>query len=194
MPAALVAALDTEYQAAVERNDWQTMDRILHPDFTLVLGNGKVYSRAELIESARDKHIEYEKQVEMPGTQTVRVFGDDTATVTALLWLKGTRKRDQSTSNTSCGSATPTCARNTAGATRSGRLHCGCRNADSNLLSCPLSREISPSPLDKCGCVCSDTVHRAASPFASKSGMSPLPLMPLADGALGDAVDERRRE
>ena len=96
-PAAIVAALDTEYQAAVERNDWQTMDRILHPDFTLVLGNGKVYSRAELIESARDKHIEYEKQVEMPGTQTVRMFGKDTATVTALLWLKGTRKNDAST-------------------------------------------------------------------------------------------------
>ena len=94
--ARIVAALDTEYQAAVERNDWQTMDRILHPDFTLVLGNGKVYSRAELIESARDKHIEYEKQVEMPGTQTVRMFGEDTATITALLWLKGTRKSDAS--------------------------------------------------------------------------------------------------
>jgi len=94
-PAAIVAALDTEYQTAVERNDWQAMDRILHPDFTLVLGNGQVHSRAELIESARDRHIEYEKQVEMPGTQTVRVFGNDTATVTALLWLKGTRKKDQ---------------------------------------------------------------------------------------------------
>jgi len=96
-PAAVIAALDTEYQAAVERNDWQAMDRILHPDFTLVLGNGNVYSRADLIESARDRHIEYEKQVEMPGTQTVRVFGDDTATVTALLWLKGTRKKDATT-------------------------------------------------------------------------------------------------
>ena len=96
-PAAVVAALDTEYQAAVERNDWHSMDRILHPDFTLVLGNGNVYSRADLIESARDRHIEYAKQVEMPGTQTVRVFGNDTATVTALLWLKGTRKKDAST-------------------------------------------------------------------------------------------------
>ncbi len=96
-PAKIIAALDTEYQAAVERNDWQVMDRILHQDFTLVLGNGKVYSRAELIESARDEHIEYEKQVEMPGTQAVRMFGNDTATVTALLWLKGRRKKDQST-------------------------------------------------------------------------------------------------
>ena len=94
--AKVIAALDTEYQLAVERNDWQGMDRILHPDFTLVLGNGKVYSRADLIESARDQHITYEKQVEIPGTQIVRLFGKDTATVTALLWLKGTRKQDQS--------------------------------------------------------------------------------------------------
>jgi hypothetical protein len=95
-PAAIVAALDTEYQAAVERNDWQAMDRILHRDFTLVLGNGEVYSRDDLIKSAREKHNEYERQVEMPGTQAVRLFGEDTATVTALLWLKGKRTSDQS--------------------------------------------------------------------------------------------------
>jgi len=93
--ARIVAALDTEYQAAVERNDWQVMGRILHPDFTLVLGSGKVYTRAELIASARDRQIVYEKQVEMPETQTVRLFGKHTATVTALLWLKGTRSADQ---------------------------------------------------------------------------------------------------
>jgi ketosteroid isomerase-like protein len=72
------------------------VDRILHPDFTLVLGSGKVVSRAELIAAAHDRRITYEKQVEMPGTQTARVFGDDTATVTALLWLKGKRKDDGS--------------------------------------------------------------------------------------------------
>jgi len=94
--AKIVAALDTEYQAAVARNDWQTMDRILHPQFTLVLGNGVSYSRAQLIESARERHNEFTRQVEMPGTQTVRLFGDDTATVTALLWLKGTRRADGS--------------------------------------------------------------------------------------------------
>ena len=93
---AVLAAIDTEYQRAVERNDWQGMDRVLHPDFTLVLGDGKVYSRADLISSARDQHITYEKQVEIPGTQTVRLYGKDTAIVTALLWLKGTRKKDQS--------------------------------------------------------------------------------------------------
>ena len=94
--AAEIAALDTEYQAAVERNDWQVMERILHPAFTLVLGDGKVYSRADLIASARDRHIIYLKQVEVAGTQTVRMYGDDTATVTALLWSKGRRREDGS--------------------------------------------------------------------------------------------------
>jgi ketosteroid isomerase-like protein len=89
-PAKTVAALDTEYQAAVERNDAATMDRILHPDFVLVLGNGKVVSRAELLASARDREVVYEKQVEVPGSQQVRLYGKDTATVTACLWIKYT--------------------------------------------------------------------------------------------------------
>ena len=65
------------------------MDRILHADFTLVIGSGKVFSRADLIDSARNPARIYDKQVEMPGTQQVRMFGEDTAVVTALLWLKG---------------------------------------------------------------------------------------------------------
>ncbi len=95
-PATVVAAIDTEYQAAVERNDWQSMERILHPGFTLVLGNGAVHSRSHLVDSAKNAERTYEKQVEMPGTQVVRMYGKDTAVVTALLWLKGTRKSDGS--------------------------------------------------------------------------------------------------
>jgi ketosteroid isomerase-like protein len=91
-----IARLDTEYQAAVEKNDWRTMDRILHPDFTLVIGSGKVFSRADLIDSARNPQRIYDQQVEMPGTQQVRVFGKDTAVVTALLWLKGRIVKDGS--------------------------------------------------------------------------------------------------
>ena len=45
------------------------MAKILHPDFIL--------------------DFRYEKQVEVPGTQTVRLYRKDTAIVTALLWLKG---------------------------------------------------------------------------------------------------------
>jgi ketosteroid isomerase-like protein len=95
-PAKTVAAIDTEYQAAVERNDWRKMNEILHRDFALVLGNGANYSRADLLDAARNGDRTYEKQLEMPGTQVVRMYGPDTAVVTALLWLKGTRKTDGS--------------------------------------------------------------------------------------------------
>jgi len=87
---AAVAALDTEYQAAVERNDAETMARILHPDMILVVGRGAVFTREDLLQTAREEQIRYERQVEEPGTQTVRLYGEDTAIVTALLWLKGT--------------------------------------------------------------------------------------------------------
>ena len=87
----IVARLDIEYQVAVGRNDWRTMDRILHPDCTRVRGDGSVASRTALIDAARRREFTFEKQVEMPGTQTVRMFGNDTATVTALLWVKGQR-------------------------------------------------------------------------------------------------------
>ena len=48
-----VAALDTEYQAAVERNDAEAMARILHPDMILVVGRGAVFTREDLLRSAR---------------------------------------------------------------------------------------------------------------------------------------------
>lgn len=87
---AAVAALDTEYQAAVERSDAEGMARILHPEMILVVGRGAVFTREDLLQAARDESYVYEHQVEEEGTQTVRLYGDDTAIVTALLWLKGT--------------------------------------------------------------------------------------------------------
>jgi len=84
-----VAALDTEYQAAVKRNDAATMDRIMHHDFVLILGSGKTFTRDQLLESAASGAYRYERQDEIDGTQVVRVWGD-TAIVTALLWVKGT--------------------------------------------------------------------------------------------------------
>jgi len=88
--ARVVAGLDTEYQAAVKRNDAGTMARILDDRFVLVLGDGRTESKADLIEEARKQAIAYEQQDEEAGTQTVRVFGD-TAVVTAKLWVKGRR-------------------------------------------------------------------------------------------------------
>ena len=84
-----VAALDTQYQAAVAKNDAAVMDRILANDFVLVTGRGKVFTKADLLGEARKASTVYEKQEELPGTQKVRVWGD-TAVVTALLWIKGT--------------------------------------------------------------------------------------------------------
>jgi ketosteroid isomerase-like protein len=85
-----VAALDTEFQAAVKRNDAATMGRILHDAFVLVTGNGKTVTREELLREAERQEIVYERQEEDAGTQTVRVWGD-TAVVTARLWIKGVR-------------------------------------------------------------------------------------------------------
>lgn len=84
-----VADLDTAYQAAVEKNDADAMAAILHKDMILVVGRGAVFTREDLLESARDRSFVYEKQVEDEGTQAVRLYGKDTAIVTARLWLKG---------------------------------------------------------------------------------------------------------
>jgi ketosteroid isomerase-like protein len=87
--AAIVAALDTEYQAAVKRNDAAAMDRILADDFVLVTGRGDAFTKADLLRDARNMTSIYEHQEDTQ--QKVRVWGD-TAVVTARLWLKGTRE------------------------------------------------------------------------------------------------------
>ena len=81
-----VAALDTEYQAAVKNNDAATMDRILADDFVEVTGSGNVYTKADLIQMAQTRRVQYEHQED--SDQTVKVWGD-TAVVTAKLWEKG---------------------------------------------------------------------------------------------------------
>ena len=85
-----VAALDTEFQAAVKHNDAATIDRILHESMILVLGDGRVVTREDHLQAARERTMQYEVQDEDPGTQVVRVWGD-TAVVTARLWIKGTQ-------------------------------------------------------------------------------------------------------
>ena len=84
----IVAELDRTYQVAVKRNDAATMDKILHPNFVLVLGGGERISRAELLDEARRGTIQYDLQDEEEGSQIVLVTGD-TAIITAKLLLKG---------------------------------------------------------------------------------------------------------
>lgn len=82
-----LAALDTQYQAAVKINDAATMDRILADDFILVTGSGKTYDKAALLEESRSGRMHYDHQEDTE--QTVRIWGD-TAVVTAKLWEAGT--------------------------------------------------------------------------------------------------------
>ncbi|MGE0030360.1 MAG: nuclear transport factor 2 family protein [Steroidobacteraceae bacterium] len=70
------AALDTEFQAAVKHHDVATIDRILHDEMILVLGDGRVVTREDHLQSARERSIQYQVQDEDPGTQVVRVWGD----------------------------------------------------------------------------------------------------------------------
>lgn len=82
----IVAALDSEYQEAVKRNDAGAMDRILGDEFVLVSSSGTTYTKAQLLDEARSARTIYEHQED--SHKTVRMFGD-TAIVTAYLWEKG---------------------------------------------------------------------------------------------------------
>jgi ketosteroid isomerase-like protein len=82
----IVAALDKQYQKAVEQNDAATMARILADDFVLVDGNGKAYTKKDLVDDAKSGKTHYVHQED--SDQTVRVWGD-TAVVTAKLWAQG---------------------------------------------------------------------------------------------------------
>lgn len=85
----VIAMLDTEYQAAVRNNDAATMDRILADDFILVTGRGIIFTKEDLLASAKNQEAAYERNEDTQ--QTVRIWGD-TAVITALLWQKGTNK------------------------------------------------------------------------------------------------------
>src|SRR5262249_14895040 len=63
-----VAALDTQYQEAVKANDAATMDRILLDDFVLVIGNGSVQTKADLLKEAKSGRVVYEHQEELART------------------------------------------------------------------------------------------------------------------------------
>jgi hypothetical protein len=82
-----VAALDTEFQAAVGRNDAATIDRLLPHDYALVSATGEVETKTDLLNEARTQKYVYSHQQD--SDQTVRIWGN-TAVLTALLWAEGT--------------------------------------------------------------------------------------------------------
>jgi ketosteroid isomerase-like protein len=82
-----VSALDTQFQAAVKRNDVEGMNRILADDYILVTSSGRTQTKIDLLNEARAGKTTYERQEDT--SQTVRLWGD-TAVVTAKLLAKGT--------------------------------------------------------------------------------------------------------
>ena len=70
----------------MKSNDAAAMDRILADDLVVVTGSGKVYTKADLLQFAKTRRVQYEHQED--SDQTVRVWGG-TAVVTAKLWMKG---------------------------------------------------------------------------------------------------------
>ena len=89
---AAIQALDTQYQAAVEKSDVAAMDRLLAEDFVLVSSKGAVYHKADLLAQARDPKLKYVHQSDTQ--QTVRFWGD-TAVITAFLWIQGVYGEDK---------------------------------------------------------------------------------------------------
>jgi ketosteroid isomerase-like protein len=105
-----VAALDSEFHAAVKTNDAATIDRILADDFVLVHGATGTLSKADVMKKAREKQAKYEHQEIQEGTQKVRVWRD-TAVVTETVWVKGSENGkpvDQKMSVTETYVRTPT--------------------------------------------------------------------------------------
>src|SRR5207245_1991702 len=91
--AQMVGALDTVYRAALKANDIAIIDQILADDFVLVSDRGASLTKADLINEAREKRTIYEDEGVEEGTQKVRVWRD-TAVVTELLRIKGTRDQN----------------------------------------------------------------------------------------------------
>ena len=93
MDAQTVAKLDAVYQAAVKANDVAIMGEILADDFVLITDRGASLTKADLIKEAREKRTTYEHHEVEEDTQKVRIWRD-TAVVTALFRIKGTRDQN----------------------------------------------------------------------------------------------------
>ncbi|MGB6488684.1 MAG: nuclear transport factor 2 family protein [Steroidobacteraceae bacterium] len=82
-----VAKLDTEFQAAVKRNDFATVARLLPNDYILISSTGAVATKGDLVNEARQNKYVYSHQED--SHQVVRIW-ENTAVLTALLWAEGT--------------------------------------------------------------------------------------------------------
>ena len=89
----MIGALDAVYRAALKASDTAIMEQVLADDFVLVSDRGASLTKTDLINQAREKGAIEDAEME-EGTQKVRVWRD-TAVVTELLRIKGTRDEDR---------------------------------------------------------------------------------------------------
>jgi ketosteroid isomerase-like protein len=83
-----ILQLDTEYQAAVKRNDADTMARHLADNYALISSSGKFYAKADMLAEAKSRAVTYEIQDDTD--RVVHLYGD-TAVLTGKLHEKGTQ-------------------------------------------------------------------------------------------------------
>lgn len=83
-----LAALDTEYLAAMLKKDVAAMGRLLPDGFVLLTGKGKTFGKPDTLAEERRGDLVFTHKEDTQ--QTVRVW--DTAVVTALLLVAGTHK------------------------------------------------------------------------------------------------------
>lgn len=89
-PTAEVLTLERAACAAMGQNDTLALDTLLTDDLTLVLSDGSIERKADLVREARDQVIRYTRfeNVDM----VVRLYGADAAVVTGRTVIDGVAK------------------------------------------------------------------------------------------------------
>jgi len=85
-----VLAFETAATAAFQRNDAIAIDTLLTDDVTLILGDGTIQTKADLLREAREEVVKYSRFENVD--QVVRFYGPHTAVVTGRTIILGTTK------------------------------------------------------------------------------------------------------
>jgi uncharacterized protein (TIGR02246 family) len=85
-----VLAFETAATGAFLRNDTIAIDTLLTDDVTLILGDGTIQKKADLLREAREEVVRYTRFENVD--QVVRFYGPSTAVVTGRTIISGTTK------------------------------------------------------------------------------------------------------
>lgn len=89
-PTAEVLAFETAATAAFQRNDTVAIDTLLTDDVTLILTDGTIQTKNDLLREAREEVVKYTRFENVD--QVVRFYGPTTAIVTGRTIISGTTK------------------------------------------------------------------------------------------------------